>query len=236
MKVKSLLLIAAAAIGMTAAAQDPEVVVTNCADFLSLGDKDGAEVALTKGAANEVAFVWNKVELDKFNACQCTFNVPEGLTMGTSFAAAPEMFQAVDEMDDPIPTWTYTAKWDASNRTLLFVLSCVAGIDGWLEDANGDGKLALGVFKIKPDAEAADGLYITSDEEVAFWNGGYNKALGPKANIKVTSVRAIEAEKQVAGVKYYNVAGVESDEAFDGVNIVVTTYVDGSTKAVKVIK
>ena len=42
--------------------------------------------------------------------------------------------------------------------------------------------------------------------------------------------------KAVAGVKYYNVAGIESDRPFDGVNIIVTTYTDGSRSSAKVLK
>ena len=42
--------------------------------------------------------------------------------------------------------------------------------------------------------------------------------------------------KAVANVKYVNMAGVESDKPFDGVNIVVTTYTDGTKAAAKVIK
>ena len=39
------------------------------------------------------------------------------------------------------------------------------------------------------------------------------------------------------GVRYINVAGQESDTPFDGVNIIVTTYTDGTTTtAKKVIK
>lgn len=42
--------------------------------------------------------------------------------------------------------------------------------------------------------------------------------------------------KAVAGVKYYNVTGIESDRPFDGVNIIVTTYTDGSRSSAKVLK
>jgi len=44
------------------------------------------------------------------------------------------------------------------------------------------------------------------------------------------------AEKQVSKVTYYNIAGMESAEPFDGVNIQVTTYNDGTTTTNKVIK
>ena len=50
------------------------------------------------------------------------------------------------------------------------------------------------------------------------------------------AVENINAGKAVAGVKYYNVAGVAADEAFDGVNIVVTKYVDGTQSVAKVVK
>ncbi|MBQ7204450.1 MAG: hypothetical protein IJS04_01270, partial [Muribaculaceae bacterium] len=41
--------------------------------------------------------------------------------------------------------------------------------------------------------------------------------------------------KQVAGVRYFNMAGQEMPEA-NGMTIVVTTYTDGTTSAAKVIK
>lgn len=51
-----------------------------------------------------------------------------------------------------------------------------------------------------------------------------------------TAVTELNNDKGVAAVKYVNVAGVESAKPFDGVNIKVTTYSDGSSKAVKVVK
>ena len=51
----------------------------------------------------------------------------------------------------------------------------------------------------------------------------------------VTAVNQINA-KNVAGIKYVNIAGLESNKPFDGVNIMVTTYTDGTKTAVKVIK
>jgi hypothetical protein len=44
------------------------------------------------------------------------------------------------------------------------------------------------------------------------------------------------AQKTVNNVKYYNVAGMESNVPFEGVNIKVTTYNDGTTSTCKVIK
>jgi len=44
------------------------------------------------------------------------------------------------------------------------------------------------------------------------------------------------AQKTVSSVKFFNVAGMESNVPFDGVNIKVTTYNDGTTSTCKVIK
>ena len=43
-------------------------------------------------------------------------------------------------------------------------------------------------------------------------------------------------KKTISNVKYVNVAGMESNEPFDGVNIKVTTYNDGTTSTCKIIK
>ena len=51
-----------------------------------------------------------------------------------------------------------------------------------------------------------------------------------------TDVSEIGTGKTVAGVTYYNLLGVASDHAFEGVNVVVTTYTDGTTSAEKIVK
>ena len=50
-----------------------------------------------------------------------------------------------------------------------------------------------------------------------------------------TSISEMMNGKTVAGVRYFNLAGQEMTEA-NGMTIVVTTYTDGTTSAVKVIK
>ena len=51
-----------------------------------------------------------------------------------------------------------------------------------------------------------------------------------------TGVADNVAGKVVAGVKYYNVAGVEASKPFSGVNVVVTNYTDGTKTVAKVVK
>ena len=50
-----------------------------------------------------------------------------------------------------------------------------------------------------------------------------------------TELEEMNASKTVAGVRYFNMAGQEMQEA-NGMTIVVTTYTDGTTSAVKVMK
>lgn len=51
-----------------------------------------------------------------------------------------------------------------------------------------------------------------------------------------TAVVEKNAPKTVVGVSYYNLMGVESKKPFDGVNIIVTRYSDGSTSTTKVLR
>ena len=82
------------------------------------------------------------------------------------------------------------------------------------------------------DAEKTPGM--TGKEGPGAWKNYilYPVAVNTNLPTGVTDVYA----KTVAGVKYVNVAGMESNTPFDGVNIVVTTYTDGTHSAVKVIK
>ncbi len=77
----------------------------------------------------------------------------------------------------------------------------------------------------KGAAEGADGKYYIVEQEIPVTlKGGI-----PTAVENITS-------REVVGVKYYNVAGIESDKPFQGVNIVVTRYSDGSTTTTKILK
>ena len=56
------------------------------------------------------------------------------------------------------------------------------------------------------------------------------------ANKVATGVNDVNSAKEVKGVSYFNMMGVESAQPFDGVNIMVTTYTDGTSSAAKVIR
>lgn len=71
-----------------------------------------------------------------------------------------------------------------------------------------------------------DGKYYITEVEV---DGELNSSIP-------TSIFGVVTVKEVARVKYYNMAGIESDVPFQGVNIEVTTYTDGSRTTRKIMK
>ena len=126
-----------------------------------------------------------------------------------------------------------------------------AGVNDWLwlggEDANG-----VGYFEIT-DGMMTDGTEITLDDAGANFrlpgSGNYTITLAkaakaPVANVKIvvkknnqtpTAITDVKG-KTIKSINYVNVAGQMSDKPFDGVNIVVTTYTDGTKSTSKVIK
>ena len=52
----------------------------------------------------------------------------------------------------------------------------------------------------------------------------------------VTVVKEVVTPRTAKSVRYYNLMGVESDKPFDGLNIVVTTYSDGSRSSKKILR
>ena len=51
-----------------------------------------------------------------------------------------------------------------------------------------------------------------------------------------TAVNDNLATKTVASVEYVNMAGQKSSTAFDGINVMVTRYTDGTTSTTKVVR
>lgn len=69
---------------------------------------------------------------------------------------------------------------------------------------------------------------------------GKNDGDGPETvfTIKVANsgVNSVTTAKEVANVTYINVAGVQSNVPFEGINIVKTQYTDGTTSISKIVK
>ena len=103
-----------------------------------------------------------------------------------------------------------------------------------------------------PEAEVATVLGTALDNALVEGEGFYTLPVGYNYNMGVAispdgeffvyaaqagfvGVDELNANKTVAGVRYFNLAGQEMQEA-NGMTIVVTTYTDGTTSAVKVMK
>ncbi|MDY6302446.1 MAG: chitobiase/beta-hexosaminidase C-terminal domain-containing protein [Bacteroidales bacterium] len=59
---------------------------------------------------------------------------------------------------------------------------------------------------------------------------------GAKSTGTVTSVAELASSRVVESVRYYNIMGMESVQPFEGINIVVTRYSDGSSSTAKVLR
>jgi len=224
MKVKSLLLIAAAAFAVNASAYDL------VADFLSVSPTEveagKSDVVLT--------FAYNGADLvNNINSYQFTLVFPEGLDPN---------IKAIGKKPDVAITSNFPAAdmemvLSTGYNDKKLSITCVNNSQVNFKEVFG-AETKYDLFTVKCTT-AADFEKGDITPTLALWADGQNGKLydAPKNALTIsTAVNDINADKAVAGVKYYNVAGVESNEAFDGVNIVVTTYVDGTTSAVKVVK
>ena len=57
------------------------------------------------------------------------------------------------------------------------------------------------------------------------------------ANDNWTAVKEVMMlDRQVKSVTYFDIMGRQSDKPFEGINIVVTRYTDGSTSTMKILR
>lgn len=95
-----------------------------------------------------------------------------------------------------------------------------------------DGTVEVEVYLVNNDITSVDQLnsknfYIAKVTHNIVLNNDPDHATG---------VEDVNAEKTVAGVVYYNLLGAASDRPFEGVNVVVTTYTDGTKSSKKILK
>ena len=58
----------------------------------------------------------------------------------------------------------------------------------------------------------------------------------PSSPSPSTAIVEVPADKTIESIRYYNIMGTESDVPFQGVNIVVVRFDDGSSSSIKVVK
>ena len=103
--------------------------------------------------------------------------------------------------------------------------------DGTIEDLNMNFRVRL---YFTPEVSAKGAAPKAVDSDKIYYIAEYTTPFTIKGGIS-TGLENLNA-RQVVGVKYYNVAGIESDAPFHGVNIMVTRYSDGSSTTTKILK
>lgn len=87
-------------------------------------------------------------------------------------------------------------------------------------------------------ASWTSGVWTGAEEVVSFTasDGFEIYTIAVTYDDAITAVEGINADKAVQSVRYYNLAGQQSNEMMPGMNIVVTNYQDGTQSVSKVIK
>ncbi len=120
------------------------------------------------------------------------------------------------------------------NETVTFTVVETIGYTFYDIVANGDDpncEINLNLEVVDVDVEGRNIVTYTftmppcNVHIIASFYEGYN-----------TGVNEVAQQLSVQGVEYINLAGMKSDKPFDGLNIVVTRYSDGSIKTSKVMK
>ena len=226
MKVKSLLFAAAALLAFSASAEYVEwtgkMNLSITPEEFVAGDVE-ADLILT-----EVGNIPN------FTLAEAHFNLPEGIVLDD----VEESDETMGTNDKGKTVNPFLGNWQANMKTET---------EGVIFGNNSkkipvevsDGMAICHLYFVVDDSFEANGQQIEMFDVKFSVEGGDTYQM-PRFTLiefpKKDAVNDINVNKAVASVKYYNAAGVAADSAFDGVNIVVTKYADGSKSVSKVVK
>ncbi len=128
--------------------------------------------------------------------------------------------------------------WDVNNQEADIVSGTETMVTGmWKYDSFWIWKGYVADFENEdldfPDIEWEGDIYF---DDLKYVHYGTEEQTASLDDIVLSGVEDLNAGKTVKGVTYYNVAGLQCSTPFEGVNIVVTNYTDGTKSVVKVIK
>ena len=228
MKIKSLLVAGLAVLAVNAYAETFNVEST-------VKLPEGYTIAAGETDTNFQVVTLNRVdETDNFTNLQMNIYLPEGLSVATCVSHNDTKFYDEDAEEDRQALNLATAMHPDGYF--------VAGFSNatYRNDQIKIEKNPVNICRMK---FAADETFKGGDikaylKYTDYANNDFVNEECIMASIAApeVAVENINAGKAVAGVKYYNVAGQAADSAFEGVNIVVTTFADGTQNVVKVVK
>lgn len=127
------------------------------------------------------------------------------------------------------------AKWDGEK----FVMPDEDDAPGelWMKDnLSGVGPVKGTIYKLEGFIEnKVNGSGAGAPRRAPSTGGGYSISITAADGEVLTAVDDVKVERQAVGVRYVNLQGAQSAKPFDGINIVVTTYSDGTTSTTKVL-
>lgn len=177
-------------------------------------------VTLRAGETRTIEVALNNSEHD-YTAMQCEVVLPQGVQLtaieGIDRGSRHDYFSRINAVQDNVYTLIGVSmgliEFAGSEGNVLRLTVSASN------DFNAQGaEVALTNVMLVTAHES-----FLADDVLAMVNDG-------------SGIENVKAGMEVANVRYVNVAGQESDKPFSGMNIVVTTYTDGTTSTVKVMK
>ena len=101
------------------------------------------------------------------------------------------------------------------------------GLSSANQNGNGTGNICVNT----DNGSYLEAWVLCTNQGIAYYRSGTQLGTGVEGTFSDEAV-----EKEVKSVEYVNMMGQRSLKPFEGVNIVVTTFTDGTTKAIKTIK
>ncbi len=213
-------------------------------------------------AAGETKTIQLRGETDfEFGGFQVRILAPEGLSWGKTKGKYHVSFD--DDENEIYPSWMIneskvlteddpeTAVNDIGAISLMWAKWTGDAADNFYETGVDYCFMELKLIaaedydpsKAPAKAKAAvDPSNPTAGGNLYMYNMRYSDKAGQHSTIledlqvSTDVIETLAGDKAVKSVKYVNLLGVESNEPFDGVNVVVTTYQDGTKASQKVVK
>lgn len=170
---------------------------------------------------------------DNFTNLQINMYLPEGLSVASCVASNATKFYDEDAEEERQALNLVTSMHPDGYYVIGLVNATYRG-DQIKITTN---PISVARMKFTADDNFLGGEIKASVKYTDYANNDYtNEECIVATFVNPSAVANLTAGKTVAGVRYYNIAGQAANKAYDGVNVVVTTYSDGTQSVDKVVK